>query len=96
MNYTESQKDLISSLIGTKIAPRTKSESLRQSLAAAHERMYGDALTASDLILLNSALELLIAPTPEDSSKEEYRAMIEALMVTRGMLREREAQDAGR
>ena len=96
MNYTESQKNLISSLIGTKIAPRTKSESLRQSLAAAHERMYGDTLTASDLILLGSALELLVAPTPEDSSQEEYREMVEALVVTRGMLREREAQDSGR
>jgi hypothetical protein len=52
--------------------------------------MYGDALTSSDLILLSSALELLIAPTPEDSSKEEYRELVEALMVTRGMLRERE------
>jgi len=90
MNYTEGQKNLISSLLGTKIAPRTKSPSLRRSLEAANERMYGDALTSSDLILLSSALELLIAPTPEDSSKEEYRELVEALMVTRGMLRERE------
>ena len=90
MNYTESQKNLISSLLGTKIAPRTKSASLRRSLEAANERMYGDALTASDLILLSSALELLVAPTPEDESKEEYRDLVEALVVTRGMLRERE------
>lgn len=90
MNYTESQKNLISSLLGTKIAPRTKSPSLRRSLEAANERMYGDALTESDLILLGSALELLVAPAPKDESKEEYRELVEALMVTRGMLRERE------
>ncbi len=93
MNYTDDQKNLISALIGTKIAPRTKSESLRRSLYAAHERMYGDMLTASDLLLINSALELLISPTPEEGSKEEYRAMIETLMVTRELLREREEQE---
>ncbi len=90
MTYTPAQKDLISALIGTKIAPRTKSPSLRQSLVEANEKMYKDALTASDLILINSALELLVAPTPVDSNKEEYRDLIEALMVTRGMLAERE------
>ena len=90
MTYSTEQKDLISALISTKIAPRTKSPSLRQSLVEANGGMYKDTLTASDLILINSALELPVAPTPVDSSKEEYRNLIEALMVTRGMLAERE------
>lgn len=90
MTYTEEQKNLISALIGTKIAPRTKSASLRQSLIVANEHLYSGALDESDLLLINSALELLVSPTPENSSKEEYRAMIEALMVTRGMLKETE------
>jgi len=42
--------------------------------------MYSDALTESDLILINSALELLTPATPEDSNKEEYRDLIEALI----------------
>lgn len=89
MTYTENQKNLISSLLGTRILPRTKSPSLKDSLIAAHARMYSDALTESDLLLIDSALELLVAPTPEDENKEEYRELIEALMVTRGILRER-------
>ena len=90
MTYTAEQKDLISALIGTKIAPRTSSTSLRRAFLAAHERMYRDALTGSDLILINSALELITPEKPEDSSKEEYRDMIEALMATRSMLKEAE------
>ena len=91
MSYTDSQKNLISALIGTKIVPRTKSESLRRSLFAAHERMYGDCMTESDLLLINSALELLVAPAPESGSKEEYRELIEALAATREMLKDAQA-----
>ena len=89
MTYTENQKNLISSLLGTRVLPRTKSPSLKDSLIAAHARMYSDTLTESDLLLIDSALELLIAPTPEEENKEEYRELIEALMVTRSLLRER-------
>ena len=90
MTYTDSQRNLISSLLGTRILPRTKSASLKDALIAAHARMYDDTLTTSDLLLIDSALELLVAPTPEGENKEEYRELIEALMVTRGILRERE------
>lgn len=90
MTYTAEQKDLISALIGTKIAPRTSTASLRQAFLAAHERMYRDTLTGSDLNLIHSALELITPEKPEDSSKEEYRELIETLMVTRRMLRELE------
>ena len=85
MNYTDEQKALISSLLETKIAPRTKSPSLRQSLAGANARMYADALTESDLLLIGSALELLVTTTPETGSKEEWTALIQALMTTRSM-----------
>ncbi len=93
MTYTNSQKNLISALIGTKITPRTKSASLRQSLMLVNEHLYSGELTVSDLILLNSALELLVPDAPEDENKEEYRELIEALMVTRGILREKEEAD---
>ncbi len=85
MTYTDEQKALISSLLETKIAPRTKSPSLRHSLAGANARMYADALTESDLLLIGSALELLVTNTPESGSKEEWTALIEALMTTRAM-----------
>ena len=90
MKYTNAQKNIISALLQTRIAPRTKSASLRQALLAAHEHMYNDALTESDLILINSALELLTLEKPEDSNKEEYRDLIETLLVTRSMMRESE------
>ena len=90
MKYTNAQKNIISALLQTRIAPRTKSASLRQALLVAHEHMYNDALTESDLILINSALELLTPEKPEDSSKEEYRDLIETLLVTRSMMRESE------
>lgn len=91
MTYTEDQKALISSLLGTKIAPRTKSPSLRQSLVAANERMHAGSLTESDLLLIGSALELLVTMTPENGSKEEWTALVEALTVTRGMLAQAES-----
>ena len=86
MNYSHDQKALISSLLGTRIAPRTHSESLRQSLCSIQERMYADLLTESDLILLNSALELLLPDNPQDENKEEYRELVELFVVTRKML----------
>jgi len=92
MTYSEDQKALISSLLGTKIAPRTKSPSLRQSLLAANERMYAGTLTESDLLLIGSALELLVTGTPESGSKEEWTALVEALTVTRGMLAQTEPE----
>lgn len=72
MSYTDNQKDLMRHLLGTRIAPHTKYPSLRMSLLKTTERMYDDALTESDLILLNSALELVVTNTPEDGSKESW------------------------
>lgn len=86
MNYTEDQKDLIYHLLGTRIAPRTKSPSLRMSMLKISERMYDDALTESDLLLLNSALELIVTNTPENESKESWTELVELLVVTRGMI----------
>lgn len=95
MTYTESQKALISSMLETRIAPRTKSESLRNQLVAAHARMYADALTESDLILIGSALELLVTDTPETGSKEEWTDLIQALMTTRRMTADASERHAG-
>lgn len=88
MNYTKDQKDLMRQLLGTQIAPHTKSPSLRLTLLKAIERMYDDLLTESDLILLNSALELIVTETPEDGSKESWTELVELLVTTRHMLNE--------
>ena len=88
MHYTENQKDLMRHLLGTRIAPYTKSPSLRMSLLKTTEHMYDDALTESDLILLNSALELIVTNTPEDGSKEAWTELVELLITTRHMLNE--------
>ena len=86
MKYTEAQKALISAMLETRIAPRTKSPSLRAQLVTALDHMAADALTESDLILLSSAVELLVTATPETGSKEEWTDLIEILMTTRRML----------
>ncbi len=88
MSYTEDQKDLMRHLLGTRIAPHTKSPSLRMTLLKAIERMYDDTLTESDLILLNSALELVVTDTPEDGSKESWTELVQLLVTTRHMLNE--------
>ena len=88
MNYSHDQKALITSLLETKIAPRTKSDSLRQTLLSVLDRLYADKLTESDLILLNSALELLLPDNPQDESKEEYRELVELFVMTRKLLAE--------
>ncbi len=88
MSYTENQKDLMHHLLGTRIAPHTKSPSLRMTLLKAIERMYDDTLTESDLILLNSALELVVTDTPEDGSKESWTELVQLLVTTRHMLNE--------
>ena len=88
MQYTAEQKALISAMIGAKIAPRTRSASLRQALVEANENMYADKLTESDLLLINSALELLLPSSPTDENKEEYRELVEAFVVTRKLLAE--------
>lgn len=88
MNYTDNQKDLMRHLLGTRIAPYTKSPSLRMTLLKAIERMYDDTLTESDLILLNSALELVVTNTPENGSKESWTELVELLIATRHMLNE--------
>lgn len=88
MNYTDNQKDLIRHLLGTRIAPHTKSPSLRMTLLKAIENMYDDALSESDLILLSSALELIVTDTPEDESKESWTELVELLITTRHMLNE--------
>ena len=86
MTYTETQKALLSALLETRIAPRTKSPSLRAQLIRAHENISAGALTESDLILINSALELLVTATPEAGSKEEWTDLVELLMTTRRLL----------
>ena len=86
MNYTKDQKDLIYHLLGTRIAPHTKSPSLRMSILKVSERMYDDALTESDLILLNSALELIVTNSPEDENKESWTELVELLVATRHMM----------
>ena len=86
MNYSYDQKALITALIETRIAPRTRSKSLRQSLISVQARMYADKLTESDLILLNSALELLLPDNPQDENKEQYRELVELFVATRQML----------
>lgn len=86
MDFTPDQKTLISMLIGTKIAPRTRSESLRRSLMAANENMHAGALTESDLILISSALELLLPQSPVDENKEEYRELVEVYVSARRLL----------
>ena len=88
MTYTDPQKALISAMLETRIAPRTKSPSLRAQLITAHDHMYAGTLTESDLILLGSALELLVTSTPESGSKEEWTDLVEALLTTRRMLAE--------
>ena len=88
MKYTENQKHLMRHLLGTRIAPRTKSPSLRMTLLKAIERMYDDALTESDLILLNSALELIVTDAPDNESKESWTELVELLIATRHMLNE--------
>ena len=86
MNYSNDQKALISSLLATKIAPRTQSDSLRRSLLTVQERMNQNSLTESDLILLTSALEILLPDSPQDENKEEYRELVELFVTTRQML----------
>ena len=46
MSYTDNQKDLMRHLLGTRIAPYTKSLSLRMSLLKTTEHMYDDTLRA--------------------------------------------------
>ena len=50
--------------------------------------MYDDALTESDLILLNSALELIVTDAPDNESKESWTELVELLIATRHMLNE--------
>ena len=86
MDFTPDQKSLISTLIGTKIAPRTRSESLRRSMITANDNMHSGKLTESDLILINSALELLLPQSPVDENKEEYRELVEVYVAARTIL----------
>ena len=50
--------------------------------------MYDDALSESDLILLNSALELVVTDTLEDGSKEARTELAEQQITARHMLNE--------
>ena len=94
MRYTDAQKRYIDGLIRTQIAPETQSDSLRRALSEVCGRMMDDALNSSDLILISCALEMLTPRRPEDSDREEFREIIEALSATRAMLHEMEQAEA--
>lgn len=83
---TSSQKDMIASLLATRILPRTKSPSLQEQIITAAEHLRADALTETDVILLNSAVELLVTSTPENGSKEEWTELVELLIATRKLM----------
>ena len=80
---TEAQKALTSSLLLTRILPRTKSESLQEQIFAADEHLQAGALTETDIILLNSAIELLVSSTPQNDSKEEWTELVDLLISIR-------------
>lgn len=88
MCYTAEQKDLIGGLIGSHIMGRNLSPALRESFAQVYAHLQADRLSAADLRRIQSALELFTPRTCPSCSKEGYRDLIEALMVTRLMLRE--------
>ena len=83
---TSSQKDMIASLLATRILPRTKSPSLQEQIITAAEHLRADTLTETDVILLNSAVELLVTSTPENGSKEEWTELVELLIATRKLM----------
>ena len=80
---TEAQKSLTASLLLTRILPRTKSESLQEQIFAANEHLQAGALTETDIILLNSAIELLVSSTPQNDSKEEWTELVDLLISIR-------------
>ena len=83
---TENQKALVASLLLTRILPRTKSTSLQAQIITANDHLQADALTETDIILLNSALELLVTTTPQNESKEEWTELVELLISLRNLL----------
>ena len=83
---TENQKALTASLLLTRILPRTKSTSLQAQIITANDHLQGDALTETDIILLNSALELLVTTTPQNESKEEWTELVELLISLRSLM----------
>ena len=80
---TEAQKALTSSLLLTRILPRTKSESLQEQIVVANEHLQEGVLTETDIILLRSAIELLVSTTPQNESKEEWTELVELLISIR-------------
>lgn len=80
---TEAQKALTSSLLLTRILPRTKSASLQEQIVVANEHLQEGALTETDIILLSSAIELLVSSTPQNDSKEEWTELVELLIALR-------------
>mgnify|MGYP007069890277 FL=1 len=80
---TEAQKALTSSLLLTRILPRTKSKSLQEQIVVANEHLQEGALTETDIILLSSAIELLVSSTPQNDSKEEWTQLVELLIALR-------------
>lgn len=91
MCYTTEQKNLIGAMIGANFMGRSLSPDLRNSFNRAYADLEADALTARDLRLIKSALELITPQSCQSCSKEGYRDMIEALNATRRMLSEAEA-----
>ena len=77
---TEAQKALTSSLLLTRILPRTKSESLQEQIVVANEHLQEGVLTETGIILLSSAIELLVSTTPQNESKEEWTELVELLI----------------
>ena len=56
--------------------------------------MHAGKLTESDLILINSALELLLPASPVDENKEEYRELVEVFVAARTVLASFSAEEA--
>ena len=83
---TADQKALTASLLLTRILPQTKSESLQEQIIAANDHLQNDALTETDIILLNSAIELLVSTTPQNDSKEEWTELVELLISIRKLI----------
>ena len=81
-------------MIGANFMGRSLSPDLRNSFNRAYADLEADALTARDLRLIKSALELITPQSCQSCSKEGYRDMIEALNATRRMLSEAEAATA--
>ena len=92
MCYTNEQKNLIGAMIGANFMGRQLSPGLRDSFNHAYVALESNSLSAKDLRLIESALDLLTPQNCQTCNKEGYRDMIEALAATRRMLSEATAK----